>query len=63
MMRDDVADRSRGTTSRRTLPCGCVVVNYSHPEMPFSREAIEKRCAAHQEGRMPRKQRGPIRRR
>lgn len=37
----------RGSTSRRTLPCGCVEVTYSSPDIPFSRSATEKYCQLH----------------
>lgn len=37
----------RGTTSRRKLPCGCVQMVYSSPDIPFGRSAIEKKCKLH----------------
>lgn len=37
----------RGSTSRRTLPCGCVEVTYSSPDIPFGRSATEKYCKLH----------------
>lgn len=39
---------NRGTTTRQTLSCGCVIVSHSDPEMPYSREAVERHCEIHQ---------------
>lgn len=38
----------RGTVYRIALGCGCVWVQYSSPEAPYSREAVERRCLRHQ---------------